>query len=94
VTTFRPPYVHGPRQPFDREQFFWDRLRDGRPIVLPDGGDTPMQWVYSGDVADACVRALEVPEAAGEAFNVAHEAGTQRSFVEALARSPTSNHGS
>ena len=32
VVTFRPPYVHGPRQPFYREQYFWDRLRDGRPI--------------------------------------------------------------
>ncbi|MDH4066723.1 MAG: NAD-dependent epimerase/dehydratase family protein, partial [Acidobacteriota bacterium] len=36
VVTIRPPFVHGPRQPFYREQFFWDRLRDHRPIVLPD----------------------------------------------------------
>jgi 2'-hydroxyisoflavone reductase len=87
VTTIRPPFVHGPRQPFYREQFFWDRMLDGRPIVLPDGGDTPMQWAYSLDVAEAAVRALEVPEAAGEAFNVGHvEPTTQRSFVEALAR--------
>jgi 2'-hydroxyisoflavone reductase len=87
VTTFRPPFVHGPRQPFYREQFFWDRMLDGRPIILPDGGDAPMQWVYVSDVAEACVRAIEVPEAAGEAFNVAHvEPTTQRSFVEALAR--------
>ena len=87
VTTFRPPFVHGPRQPFDREQFFWDRLRDGRPIVLPDGGTAPIQWVFLGDLAEACVRALDVPAAAGEAFNVAHtERLTQRSFVEALAR--------
>ena len=86
VTTFRPPYVHGPGQPFYREQFFWDRLLDGRPIILPDGGTTPMQWVYSKDVAAACVGALDVPDAAGQAFNVAHEAGTQRSFVETLAR--------
>jgi nucleoside-diphosphate-sugar epimerase len=87
VTTFRPPYVHGPRQPFYREQFFWDRLRDGRPIILPDGGDAPTQWVFVSDVAECCVRALEVPEAAGEAFNIAHlERLTQRSFVEALAR--------
>ena len=36
---------------------------------------------------EACVRAIEVPEAAGEAFNIAHvERLTQRSFVEALAR--------
>jgi 2'-hydroxyisoflavone reductase len=87
VTTFRPPFVHGPRQPFYREQFFWDRLRDGRPIVLPDGGDSPIQWVFVSDLAEACVRAIEVPEAAGEAFNFAHtERLTQRSFVELLAR--------
>lgn len=87
VTTFRPPFVHGPRQPFYREQFFWDRLRDGRPIVLPDGGDAPMQWVFVSDLAAACVRAIEVPTAAGEAFNIAHvEPLTQRGFVEALAR--------
>jgi nucleoside-diphosphate-sugar epimerase len=87
VTTFRPPFVHGPRQPFYREQFFWDRLRDRRPIVLPDGGGAPIQWVFVGDLADACVRALEVPEAAGQAFNIAHvESLTQRTFVEALAR--------
>jgi nucleoside-diphosphate-sugar epimerase len=87
VVTFRPPFVHGPRQPFYREQFFWDRLLDGRPVILPDGGATPTQWVYVDDVAEACVRALEVPEAVGEAFNVAHvEPLTQRTFVEALAR--------
>jgi 2'-hydroxyisoflavone reductase len=87
VTTFRPPFVHGPRQPFYREQFFWDRLLDGRPIVLPDGGEAPIQWVFVSDLADACVRAIEVPQAAGEAFNIAHlERLTQRSFVEALAR--------
>jgi 2'-hydroxyisoflavone reductase len=77
----------GPRQPFYRERFFWDRLREGRPIILPDNGETPIQWVFVSDLAEACVRALEVPDAAGEAFNVAHtEPHTQRSFVEALAR--------
>ena len=87
VVTFRPPFVHGPRQPFYREQFFWDRLLDGRPIVLPDGGSAPMQWVFVDDVATACVRALEVPGAVGQAFNIGHvEPLTQRTFVEALAR--------
>jgi 2'-hydroxyisoflavone reductase len=87
VTTFRPPFVHGPRQPFYREQFFWDRLRDGRPIILPDGGDAPIQWVFARDVAEACVRAVTVPAAAGEAFNIAHlEVLTQREFIDMLAR--------
>jgi 2'-hydroxyisoflavone reductase len=87
VTTFRPPFVHGPRQPFYREQFFWDRLRAGRPIILPSDGTAPIQWVYAPDVALACVRAMEVPAAAGEAFNIAHgEATSQRAWIELLAR--------
>jgi nucleoside-diphosphate-sugar epimerase len=87
VVTVRPPFVHGPGQPFYREAFFWDRFHDGRPVVLPDGGETPMQWAYVDDVAEACLRALEVPEAVGEAFNVGHvEALSQRAFVETLAR--------
>ena len=87
VATFRPPYVHGPGQPFYREAFFWDRLLDRRPIVLPDAGAAPMQWAFVFDVADACVRAIEIDAAAGEAFNIAHvERTTQRTFIEALAR--------
>ena len=87
VATFRPPFVYGPGQPYYREQFFWDRLLDQRPIILPDGGESPLQWAYVSDVAEACVRALEVPEASGQAFNIAHvRPTTQRTFVEALAR--------
>jgi nucleoside-diphosphate-sugar epimerase len=87
AVTIRPPFVHGPRQPFYREQFFWDRLLDGRPIVLPEDGSAPMQWVYVADLAEACARALEVSQAAGKAFNIAHtEPLTHRTFVERLAR--------
>ena len=47
----------------------------------------PTQWVFVDDVATACLRAIEVPEAVGEAFNIGHvEPLTQRTFVEALAR--------
>ncbi|MBM3768585.1 MAG: NAD-dependent epimerase/dehydratase family protein, partial [Acidobacteria bacterium] len=35
AVTLRPPFVYGPGNPFYREQFFWDRLRDERPWVLP-----------------------------------------------------------
>ena len=38
VVTFRPPFVYGPNSPFYREQFFWDRLRAGRPIIIPGDG--------------------------------------------------------
>jgi len=87
VTTIRPPFVHGPHQPFYREQFFWDRMRAGRKLILPDDGSSNMPWVFVDDVAESCVRALEVSEGAGQAFNVGHtEKTTQKSFLELLGR--------
>ena len=31
VVTLRPPYLYGPENPYYREAFFWDRIRDNRP---------------------------------------------------------------
>ena len=72
VVTLRPPYVYGPGNPYYREQFFWDRLRDKRPIILPGDGRRLMQFVYVKDVVWACQRALECPNAVGHAFNIAN----------------------
>jgi nucleoside-diphosphate-sugar epimerase len=46
LVTFRPPFVYGPGNPFYREQFFWDRLRAGRPLIIPGDGYRLMQFVY------------------------------------------------
>lgn len=86
VVTLRPPFIYGPENPFYRESFFWDRLRDGRPIVLPGDGHRLMQFVYIKDLVRACLRAMEEPAAVGEAFNVANERPvTQAEFVQAMA---------
>ena len=55
VVTFRPPFVYGPNSPFYREQFFWDRLRAGRPIIIPGDGHRLMQFVYVNDLVQAMV---------------------------------------
>jgi 2'-hydroxyisoflavone reductase len=87
VVTLRPPYVYGPGNPFYRETFFWERLRAGRPIILPDSGVRLMQFVLVGDLVETCLRVLSEPRAVGEAFNVAHPAPlTQAQVVEALGR--------
>jgi len=86
VVTFRPPYVYGPGNPFYREAFFWDRLRVGRSIIIPGDGHRLMQFVYVKDLVRALVRAMEVPNAAGEAFNIGDSrAVTQAELVQALA---------
>jgi nucleoside-diphosphate-sugar epimerase len=84
VVTLRPPYVYGPENPFYREQFFWDRLRAGRPIIVPGDGRRLMQFVYVKDLVAACVAAMEAPP--GEAFNIANPRPvTQTEVVEAMA---------
>jgi nucleoside-diphosphate-sugar epimerase len=86
VVTFRPPYVYGPGNPYYREAFFWDRMRLGRPIIIPGDGHRLMQFVYVKDLVRAMVRAMEVPNAEGEAFNIGDPRPlTQAELVHALA---------
>jgi nucleoside-diphosphate-sugar epimerase len=85
VVTLRPPFVYGPDNPFYREAFFWDRMRDGRPIIVPGDGSRLMQLVYVNDLVEACLLAAGRDEAVGEAFNVAHRRPiAQLTLVEAL----------
>jgi nucleoside-diphosphate-sugar epimerase len=87
LVTFRPPFVYGPGNPFYREQFFWDRLRAGRSIVIPGDGHRLMQFVYVNDLVAAMMRAMEEPRAVGEAFNIGDSKPiTQVELVEKLAR--------
>lgn len=86
VVTMRPPFVYGPRNPFYREAFFWDRLLLDRPIIVPDDGSRLMQFVHVRDLVDCCVHAIEEPSAVGEAFNVGNrETISQLELVHALA---------
>ncbi len=82
VVTFRPPFIYGPGNPFYREAFFWDRMRLARHILIPGDGHRLMQFVYAKDL----VRAMEVPNADGEAFNIGDSRPlTQLEVVQALA---------
>jgi nucleoside-diphosphate-sugar epimerase len=94
VVTIRPPFIYGPGNPFYREAFFWDRMRDSRPIVLPGDGRRLMQFVYIKDLVSACVRAMEEPGALGHAFNIANsraitQAEAIAAFAEAAGKRPT-----
>lgn len=72
VTTIRPPYIYGPGNPYYREAFFWDRIRDARPIIIPGDGRRLMQFAFVKDVVWACLKAAEEPAAVGHAFNIAN----------------------
>jgi UDP-glucose 4-epimerase len=69
--------VYGPRQRFDLQcayggviTIFTNRLlRDMPPIIFGDGEQT-RDFVYIGDVVEANMLALDIKDAAGEAFNI------------------------
>lgn len=87
VVTLRPPFIYGPGNPFYREAFFWDRLREGRPIILPGDGRRLMQFVMINDLVGACLKVMDVPDVEGHAFNIANPRPlTQVEAVEAFAR--------
>jgi UDP-glucose 4-epimerase len=58
-------------------------LRASRPIVVRGSGDEAHDYVYAGDVARACVRAMDAAGAAG-AFNVASGRSTSVNEVVAM----------
>jgi nucleoside-diphosphate-sugar epimerase len=87
VVTLRPPFVYGPDNPYYREAFFWDRFRAGRAVILPSEGHRLMQFVYVKDLVELAVKAVELRNAAGHAFNTANpRAITQHELLLDLAR--------
>lgn len=87
VVTLRPPFIYGPGNPFYREQYFWDRMRDGRKIILPGDGRRLMQFIYVKDLVWTMMRVLDDPGAVGQAFNVANPRPvTQEELLELLAK--------
>ena len=87
TVTLRPPFVYGPRNPFYRERFFWDRLVKGRPVVVPGDGSRLMHFVLVSDLVQAALLAAHSPGAAGKAYNIAHQAPVrQDDLVRAVAQ--------
>ena len=87
VVAMRPPFVYGAENPFYREAFFWDRLKAGRPIIIPGDGNRLMQFVFVNDLVEACLRALDKTTAPGRAFNIGDDKPlTQVDAVHAFAR--------
>jgi nucleoside-diphosphate-sugar epimerase len=86
ISTLRPAFIYGPNNPFDREAFFWDRIRADRPVIIPDDGASMMQWVHVDDVARAAILAADHEAPAPRAYNLGNPPVSQLAFVEALAR--------
>jgi NADH dehydrogenase len=65
----RPSIVFGPEDGFFNRFARMAQLAPALPLI--GGGKTRFQPVYVGDVAEAVVRAIETPEAAGRTYELA-----------------------
>ena len=94
ATILRPSVVFGPEDGFFNRFARMAQLAPALPLI--GGGKTRFQPVYVGDVAEAVVRAIETPEAAGQTYELAgpkiysfaelmrmvlHETGRKRALV-------------
>lgn len=93
TTILRPPHIMGPGGQLGsgslqgRDPMLLDRLRQGVPVVLLEGGTLLLQPVLNEDIARACVAVLDRPETFGQAYNCAGpEVVTTRQYYELIAR--------
>lgn len=71
-TVIRPPIVQGPRDPTLRGWFWYQRIRDGGPVLVPRRYPAPIwRQAYSRDVAAALLLVAGNPVAFGKSYNVA-----------------------
>lgn len=86
ATTLRLPMVVGPGDYTERAQAYLDRLLDGGPVILPDGGLNSWGFVPVTDVAEVIAANLMNNNALGRAYNIAQrEVISVRQFVEMAA---------
>lgn len=67
----RPGYIYGPHNTVYREAYFFDRLRAGRPVLVPGTGVVLAQFGYVDDLANLIILTMEDPKASGQAYNFA-----------------------
>ncbi|GKU91155.1 hypothetical protein SLEP1_g5065 [Rubroshorea leprosula] len=72
-TSIRPVYIYGPLNYNPVEEWFFHRLKAGRPIPVPNSGMQITQLGHVKDLATAFVQVLGNEKASREIFNISGE---------------------
>ncbi len=70
-TIIRPPVVLGPEDVTLRGYFYFQRLMDGKPLLINNGGVQSFRLAYSHDLAKGYLLAMNSDKAAGQVYNLA-----------------------
>jgi nucleoside-diphosphate-sugar epimerase len=82
----RPSYVYGIGNTIDRETFLFDRITEGRTILVPRYGEAVIQLGEVSDLCRALLMIAEEPKGYGECYNISgHELVTINSLVRLVA---------
>ena len=73
VTTLRLPMVNSEHDHFNRIYGYYLRLRDGGPILIPEGPGLPLRHVYGEDVVQAVLRLAGTSLGLGRAYNISQD---------------------
>ncbi|KAI9099103.1 hypothetical protein K1719_024870 [Acacia pycnantha] len=69
-TSIRPVYIYGPLNYNPVEEWFFHRLKAGRPIPIPSSGIQVSQLGHVKDLAKAFVKVLANAKASRQVFNI------------------------
>ncbi|KAJ6798736.1 chloroplast stem-loop binding protein of 41 kDa b, chloroplastic [Iris pallida] len=82
-TSIRPVYIYGPLNNNPVEEWFFHRLKAGRPIPVPNSGIQITQLGHVKDLAKAFVKVLGNPKASKQVYNIS---GSKYVTFDGLAR--------
>ncbi|MBI1798748.1 MAG: NAD-dependent epimerase/dehydratase family protein [Candidatus Eisenbacteria bacterium] len=86
AVVLRLPVIHGEDDPRLRLWAYLERMLDGGPLLLPDGGERLVRYLYAGDVAGALLRLIDEGSPRGTVYNLAQpEVLTFREFLDQTA---------
>lgn len=85
-TIFRPAIIYGYYNYAPRESYFFDRLREKKPIIIPEPDLALFSVIWVADLARLILRCIGQADAFGEVYNVASdELISYRRIVDVLA---------
>ncbi len=84
-TSLRPSIIYGKYNYAPRESYFFDLIRDNKPVIIPDNGLSLFSFVWVQDVAKVIMKCIGNEKIFNQALNVsAEELISYQRLVEVL----------
>lgn len=87
LVILRPPFVYGEDNYAQRESFFFDHIIKNQPILVPNNGQSKLQFIYTTDLANIIITLFDQSSPSVSIYNVGNkESVTIREWIQACAK--------